>query len=376
MNPSPSDPPGDAASFEDLAQRLSMSFDRWASEPEPWPDDLFDGWVRAAFAVQYAGNEAYRRYCDSRDARPGTAGTWRDVPAVPTAAFRAVDLIVGTPSDARLVFRTSGTTRGEKGRGRHLVRSPELYRSCLRAAFRVFVLGGENTAILVTLLPSFTLTPDSSLGWMLEDLRDGLGASGSLSVATPAGIDWDRLARALDRAAEDGLPLCVLGTTVSFAAWRDWLDDTGHAEVELPPGSRLMDTGGTKDRAGLDRNRLMAELAERFGLGPAALVNEFGMTELLSQRYASGARPAPLVGPPWLRTRVVDPISLEELPDGEVGLLSHFDIANLGSVCSVLTEDRGRMVNGGIEWLGRTPGAPPRGCSLATSELLEAQHDA
>ena len=40
---------------------------------------------------------------------------------------------------------------------------------------------------------------------------------------------------------------------------------------------------------------------------------------------------------------------------------------------AVLTEDRGRAHGEAIEWLGRTPGAPPRGCSLAIAELLGAQ---
>ncbi|MDH3427700.1 MAG: hypothetical protein OEM23_04620, partial [Gemmatimonadota bacterium] len=77
--------------------------------------------------------------------------------------------------------------------------------------------------------------------------------------------------------------------------------------------------------------------------------------------------------PPWLRTRVVDPVSLAPLPDGEDGLLCHYDLANVGSVVAVLTEDRGRARGDTIQWLGRTPGAMPRGCSLATAELLEAQ---
>ena len=57
-----------------------------------------------------------------------------------------------------------------------------------------------------------------------------------------------------------------------------------------------------------------------------------------------------------------------------MAMTGHFDLANLGSVCAVLTEDRGRMVIKNVEWLGRTPGASPRGCSLATAQLLDAQH--
>ena len=114
-------------------------------------------------------------------------------------------------------------------------------------------------------------------------------------------------------------------------------------------------------------------LADALGLAGDSVINEFGMTELLSQRYGYGDPAVPLLGPPWLRSRALDPVTLEELPQGEVGILCHYDLANLGSVCAVLTEDQGRIVGEGIDWLGRTAGASPRGCSLATAELLEAQ---
>ncbi len=119
----------------------------------------------------------------------------------------------------------------------------------------------------------------------------------------------------------------------------------------------------------------MEGLAGRLGIVPSSVINEFGMTELLSQRYAPLALggPLPLCGPPWLLSRALHPETLEELPEGEVGLLNHFDLANVGSVCSVLTEDLGAVRENAVRWVGRSPGAPPRGCSLATTELLRAQ---
>jgi hypothetical protein len=54
-------------------------------------------------------------------------------------------------------------------------------------------------------------------------------------------------------------------------------------------------------------------------------------------------------------------------------VLCHLDLANVGSVCAVLTEDMGKVTDNVVEWIGRSPGAMPRGCSLATAQLLEAQ---
>ncbi len=60
------------------------------------------------------------------------------------------------------------------------------------------------------------------------------------------------------------------------------------------------------------------------------------------------------------------------MKDGRPGLLAHFDLANLGSVSAVLTEDVGVGEPGGFRLLGRAAGAEPRGCSIAMDDLLAA----
>lgn len=360
-----------AGPFDLLSADLTRAFEAWNGEP--WDEELLDDWARRAFGLQFEGNRPYRRYCEARGVAPGDVGGWREFPPVPTAAFRVVDLIVGSPAAARLTFLTSGTTRGPAARGRHLLRAPELYRAALRSAFRILALGGNTAAKIVTLPPSFALDPGSSLGWMLDDLRVSVGSGDGVGVAASGGIEWGVLDHEMREADRTGRPLCLLGTTLGFAEWLDRLREGRSAEMPLPAGSVVMDTGGEKGRPGLSRAEVLGDLAPRLGIPSTSLVNEFGMTELLSQRYGVGVPAAPLVGPPWLRSRVLHPVTLNEVPDGETGILSHFDLANLGSVCAVLTEDQGRIVDDGIEWIGRTEGAPPRGCSLATAELLEAQ---
>jgi hypothetical protein len=363
----------DPEAFDVLSTELIAAFDAWSAGLGSWDEVTIDAWARRAFRLQFEGNRAYGRYCEARGVAPEDVTGWRDVVPVPTTAFRVVDLVVGSGAAVSLTFLTSGTTRGRSNRGRHLVRAPELYRASLRAGFQHFVMRGRETAAIVTLPPSFTLDSDSSLGWMLDDVRAGLGSGDGIGVATPGGIDWARLDREVSESVRSGRPLCILGTTVGFAGWLDRMEGGRSPSVRLPAGSAVMDTGGLKGRPGVQRSSVVRGLVDGLGLAEDAVVNEFGMTELLSQRYGYGDPAHPLLGPPWLRSRVLDPVSLEELPDGEVGILCHYDLANLGSVCAVLTEDQGRIVGDGIEWIGRTAGASPRGCSLATAELLEAQ---
>jgi hypothetical protein len=141
-----------------------------------------------------------------------------------------------------------------------------------------------------------------------------------------------------------------------------------------------METGGFKGRArAVPRTELYGALSEALGIPEGRIVNEYGMTELLSQLYESHLRtgdPASRrhVAPPWLGLQALDPETLVPREPGEPGLLSFFDLANVASVSAVLTEDVGRIHEDGTLALeGRSPGAEPRGCSLAMEDLLEAR---
>lgn len=141
-----------------------------------------------------------------------------------------------------------------------------------------------------------------------------------------------------------------------------------------------MDTGGVKGMARpLSRPGLLRACWTLLGVAGYYCVNEYGMTELCSQRYdgvladrfqGRSLEPRRLVAPPWLRTRVLDPDTLAPVAPGATGLLCHHDLANAGSVSVVLTEDLGRAVgDDGIEVVGRVAGAVPRGCGLLLADL-------
>jgi hypothetical protein len=155
----------------------------------------------------------------------------------------------------------------------------------------------------------------------------------------------------------------VLGTALALDAVLEGL------AVRLPAGSRVMDTGGYKGRRREVGREAMLRLYEAsLGVPAADVVGEYGMTELCSQFYETPDRV--WEAPAWVRTRVFDPETLEEAPEGGIGLLAHLDLANAWTVAGVLTEDLGVAVPGGFRLRGRAQGAALRGCSLATEELL------
>jgi hypothetical protein len=346
------------------------------------PDDAtFNRAALRVFAYQYERNAPYAAFCERRGRTPAEVTHWTQIPAVPTAAFREVDLVVGSAADADAVFRTSGTTLGEEKRGSHYVPDLILYHFSLIPNFAACVLPDGAELTMLSLIPPAAELPDSSLSYMVAVVLERLGAPGSGYFASAMhGIDDDRVADALAAAQAAGEPVCLLGTSFAFVHWLDRLAERNEA-FALPAGSRLMDTGGYKGRSREVSQSEMHELyASRLGIPASHCVNEYGMTELCSQFYDASLRdavrdvrkePRRLV-PPWVRTRVVDPETLEPVADGTVGLLQHFDLANAGSVLAVQTEDLGVAVTGGFQLIGRAPGATPRGCSIAMDILLDA----
>lgn len=360
-----------------LSDELKKEFRSWEGGDEAWSEAHFEDLALRAFRLQFRAVEPFRRYCLARGIRPEAVASWRQIPPVPTAAFREVTLLVERGKADALEFRTSGSSRGPGRRGRHVVPDPELYAASLEAAFRRFVMRGVDPVRFLSLVPPFDRAPDSSLSCMASRVLERFGTEDSAFLADESGIQWSRAEERLASAASDDVPVVLFSTTLALDELVARLAERGLA-FRLPPGSQVMDTGGSKGRRELDRGRTVRAAAQRLGVAGSSIVNEFGMTELLSQRYGRGleedaGEPPGLLGPPWLRSRALDPVTLDELPEGTEGVLCHFDLANVGSVCGVLTEDLGRVADGAVWWSGRAPGSAARGCSLATAELLAAQ---
>ena len=362
--------------MSDLRLRDDLVAAMGAGVHAPLSDADFDGLARRILEHQWARNRVFARFCAARGVGPGSWSSWRDLSPVPARAFRERGLVSRGPAEA--VFRTSGTTSGGAARGEHRVPDLSLYHASLLPNFEAHLLPDGARLDMISLIPSPLEVPDSSLSHMIGVVADRLVHDARYFVGREGRIDERGLGAALRAAEAEGEPMLVVGTAFAFVHLLDALARDG-TRFRLPAGSRAMETGGFKGRTRtVPRDELYAAIQTRLGIPSGRIVNEYGMTELLSQFYepvlTGGARlHRP---PPWVRTRVLDPATLEELPPGREGLLCHFDLANLGSVCCLLTEDMGveppEAEGGGFRVLGRNPGAEPRGCSLAMDDLMTA----
>jgi hypothetical protein len=168
-------------------------------------------------------------------------------------------------------------------------------------------------------------------------------------------------------------PAIVLATSFALV---HLIDALRGETLPLPAGSRVMQTGGFKGKSReVDAGELRRAVAQTFHIGERCVVGEYGMTELSSQFWeataADAAAPAGVYfEPPWARVVPVDPETLRPVAPGAIGIARVEDLANVDSVFAILAQDRVRRVSGGFELLGRAPGAPPRGCSIALDEML------
>ncbi|MBI3852637.1 MAG: hypothetical protein HY298_20460 [Verrucomicrobia bacterium] len=365
------------------------------------------------FALQFTHNAPYRRFCQARGVSPETITDWANIPAIPTSAFKELELTSLPPAECTTIFHSSGTTEQRPSRHFHDAESLAVYEASLLSWFAVHLLtersvgrvkvGGErppsprpsppgegagssaheqfkNKFRILSLTPSPTEAPDSSLVHMFETVRREFGTRDSIFTGQVAGdgawsVNSEKTMAALRESPKQ--PLVFLGTAFGFV---HLLDHLGEKQIPLPRGSRVLETGGYKGRS---RELLKAELhaliTERLGIPPTHIVCEYGMSELSSQAYdriaggdanskPSTLNPQPCFRfPPWARAQIISPETGHEVGEGETGLIRVFDLANVWSVMAVQTEDLGVRRGDGFELIGRAKAAEPRGCSLMAS---------
>lgn len=300
----------------------------------------------------------------------GRLDDWRDIPLVPTLAYRSDDL--GTRRPER-TFLSSGTSTG--ARSRHPHGFLDLYRTVIETTFPAACLPAPPPVPMLSLIPSSGQQPDSSLAFMVDHVMRRFGSPESTWALGERGVELSTARSWLGAAQRRGLPVVVLATTIALDQLLQGLRRR-YLHFRLPPGSVLFETGGSKGSGTVvDRGELLDAVQEWLGLGRDRVVQEYGMTELTSHFYASplhGGEPGVFLPPPWTRVRILSPESLTEQTAGGEGLIAVLDLANLSSAVHLLTEDLGVAEGEGFRLRGRAAGAQLRGCSLVAEELARS----
>lgn len=342
---------------------------------------LFNELALKIFTVQYEYNSLYQKFCRRRDKTPETVFSWEDIPAIPTDAFKNSELSL-FPQYSRRTFMTSGTSNpDEKGVVKYDSGGLALMDATIRVAASEFLFPDKRKPRLLILAPPPEAAPHMIMVYGMNRLIDYFGRSDSRFLVGPKGFDPEELIHALEHSEKEDVPAALCGGSFGFVNFFDYCDKRGRT-FQLPEGSRCLDAGGFKGRSReLNRDEFLEQCETYLGIESAWCVNLLGMTETASQFYDNcllnvfkgRSSPRIKVNPPWTRTRVVDPDTLELLPKGVTGLLRHFDLANRGHVCAIQSDDMGRLKDDGFEIDGRAGSGEAKGCAMTIDELTRLQ---
>lgn len=334
--------------------------------------ESFDRLALDVFAYQFEHCAPFRELCRFRKIEdPRVVHSLSAIPAVPTDTFKMYRIACFPPSPREIRFETSGTTRGQPGI--HVMPDTEIYDAAALPWFQRHVLFDTLPRRFLSLTGSPASMPRSSLVHMIDRAARRFGIDNRADYFFEnETLDLGHLVRAVEQARERAEAVLVLTTAFALVHLIETAADQ-ELELALPQGSRVMETGGYKGRS---RELLITDLYQRaallFDIAPEAIVNEYGMTEMSSQFY-DRTDPAGAIDPvaeriktppPWVRSTVLRPATLTPVEPGEIGMLSHIDLANLHSCSFLLTADAAIRDEEGFVLLGRLSGSDHRGCSL------------
>ena len=355
----------------------------------------FNALALKVFRHQFDTVVPYRQYCLSLDVSPDGVRSPDEAPALSTVAFKyaeLTDMVTPAQPEHERIFMTSGTTAGRDERGCHRVPRSDIYRASALGHLRKTLFPDGARMRMLSLHPTAERMPESSLGQMISWAIEEFGSGDALCAADRRAVDIVpalEFLSAAERRARAGLhdgDYGGAGGAVRRIGAR-------HLRLGLARGSRLMDTGGPKGQSvPLRPGQVVERARDLLGLDAALVINEYGMTEMCSQLYdatsfnspdvrraESRAYVAPIrpwsaeLGPAWLGLAAVDPSSLKRVPDGSPGLLRFFDLANVGSVSSILTGDLGVVRDQTVTVLGRAEDGEARGCALGIEQFFAAR---
>lgn len=302
---------------------------------------------------------------------------------MPIRAFRASPASLWGSVDKLRIFRSSGTTSGPDGRswsgfseeGRRFYKA-----SCLTSFFGVLetrllpFTGDFLNMSLISLIPPVEKWPDSSLAQMIAWF-------GEVWPLAYAAEDSPHVFQALTKQMSPSAnPLCIAGTAFHFVNFLDAWSRLGLPKFSLPPGSFLIETGGTKGKSrAIERSELYALMSDAFNLNESFIVSEYGMCELASQAWdfadTSGSSEnvkRSFKFPWWVKTAVMTHPSRSS-PVGEGALLiqdfARVDLYSSNVSLPIQTEDLAHLaLDGSFSLRGRVPFAPLKGCSMRAEQ--------
>lgn len=314
------------------------------------------------FELQFHTIPPYRDYCRSKGITPKEAKQWRDIPAVPSKAFKNFALATFPVERAEHAYFTSGTTDPrKKGKIYRDAGAVDLINAANGLLTRHYVFPDCERMKILLMTPSPKMAPGIGMAVGLERVRTEFGTPDSAYLISFSGLDLELLLHSLLEAEKTGTPLALIGSTPGFIYFFKACEQH-RISFRLPPGSRVCDGGGYMGQFGECSKEEYFEMCKKLlGIEEHYCINVLGMGEIstnffdnvLSDHREQRSASRHKIIPPWTKTEVVDVDTYQKLPEGEIGLLKHYDLANRSMVVAVQTDNLGFATKDGFEIVGR-----------------------
>lgn len=279
-------------------------------------------------------------------------------PYLPIETFKWFPDIMPMPESVRQ-FRSSGTTMKDRSVSKFSPDGYELYRGVSLFTFyktlsRFFA--SPEAVPGFSLVPPTSAWPESSLAQMVEWIGDW----SSVTYMGAGGIE---------RIRKEKRPIWIFGTGFHFVELLD-----GEKKYPLPPGSLVIETGGTKGRTReISRLEYLDLLGTGFEIEPWQILSEYGMAELASQAYewlepGQNHSERKMRFPWWVEVSCMN--HLGQMQDTGFGALTVLDRARIDIPLPIRTQDLVEVERDKTFVLkGRVSIAALKGCSLNAESL-------
>jgi hypothetical protein len=326
--------------------------------------------------------EYHRRRCDGYARLLGMlhagyngAKSLSDIPYLPVGLFKSHMLQSVPESEVFKILQSSGTT-GQQPSRIPLDRETARRQTIALSRIMTHILGPRRLPMLLVESPAliqdrrqFNARVAGLVGMM------NFGRNHSYVLDANMELDIDAVRNFVNQFGHE--PFLIFGFT--FVVWQNFLLRLAGQNVNLSNGI-LVHTGGWKKLQ--EQSVSGEEFRRRFYMETALskIYNFYGLVEQVGSVYLEG-EDGYLYPPNFADVIVRDPVTLEELPLGEIGILQVLSLLPLSYPGhSLLTEDLGMIraidrsscgrYGKAFSVLGRLPRAEMRGCSDVIASMV------
>ncbi|QJP33504.1 acyl transferase [Nonlabens sp. Ci31] len=308
--------------------------------------EAFERIALEIYRYQLRENPVYHQYCHLINKTE--ASRLEEIPFIPIQFFKS-HTVVSDKRPVQITFTSSGTTGSIVSK--HHVTDLHVYNQSLDHSF-IETYGDSKDYVILALLPHYLDRSGSSLVHMAQRwITDSTRSESGFYLN-----NLEELAKVLKSFEKTNQKIILIGVTFALLQLAE--------EHSMPlKNVIIIETGGMK---GMRKEIVKPELHNtlRTAFPNASIQSEYGMTELLSQAYASDG--INFTTPPWMKVSTRDTNDpLSAIDDGKTGGLNIIDLANYNSCSFIATQDLGKSFeDGSFQVLGRFDHSDIRGCNL------------